>query len=180
MCGTITVRNPKANYVGSVVGPSTLERGESAIYYHDLGPGAKYEGSLPGTPFDNELGRGVICTMPGNATGSYTVKFSGACGAKADASVQSTGGLIGIISFPATSSTGSLTHEAIGAGNYYTINKSWYSFWDSDSSPLCAPSCWFSSKNLTISASGDTLTVHLFDGHYSDNRGSISVEVYRS
>jgi len=81
LCGTITVENPKKNYVGSVVGDDNLPPGETAIYYHDLGPGAKYTGSLPGTTFENELGNGVICTMPANVqTGaSYTVSFTGPC-----------------------------------------------------------------------------------------------------
>ncbi|MGE4442128.1 MAG: Ig-like domain-containing protein [Desulfomicrobium sp.] len=81
VCGVITVNNPKKDYVGSVAGPNALEQGESAIFYHNLGPGAEYIGSLPGTPFENELGNGFIGTMdPSAADGQlFTVEFRGPC-----------------------------------------------------------------------------------------------------
>jgi hypothetical protein len=93
VCGQpLTVTNPKKDYVGNVAGDSVLEPGETAIYYHDLGPGAKYTGGLPGTPFENELGNGVIGTMPGDAAqgDEYVVSFDGACGSAASMSVQAT------------------------------------------------------------------------------------------
>ena len=40
VCGTVTVINPLAQYIGSVVGDMSPERGEVVIYYHDLGDGA--------------------------------------------------------------------------------------------------------------------------------------------
>ena len=88
-CGTIEVTNPMQNYVGSVVGPNQLDAGETAIYYHDLGPGAKYTGNAPGTNFENELGNGRIVTMPANAPqgAEYEVSFSGACGAVASKTI---------------------------------------------------------------------------------------------
>lgn len=75
---------------GSVVGPAVLEPGETAIYYHNLGPGVAYTGSLPGATFENELGNGVIGTMPANAEGgaTYSVSFSGACGSTAEMTVE--------------------------------------------------------------------------------------------
>jgi hypothetical protein len=90
VCGTVGVTNPKKDYVGSVVGDDILDPGETAIYYHDLGPGAKYTGTLPGTPFENELGNGVTATMPGDAGdgASYTVSFDGPCGSSAAMTVQ--------------------------------------------------------------------------------------------
>lgn len=90
VCGVIAVTNPKKDYVGVVVGESVLEPGETATYYHDLGPGATYKGSLPGSPISNDLGNGVICTMPGNAGPgtSYTVGFEGACGSSAQTTVS--------------------------------------------------------------------------------------------
>ena len=89
VCGTLTVTNPKKDYVGSVVGDSILEPGETAIYYHDLRPGAEYTGNLPGTIFDSELGHGMICTMDPSANqgATYTVSFSGACGSIASKTV---------------------------------------------------------------------------------------------
>ena len=123
VCGTITVINPKKNFVGSVVGPDTLNSGESAIYYHNLGPGAVYTGDLPGTPFENELGNGVIATMPANATGSRTASWNGVCGSRASKDVLSsdTGCVIGTQqctggAFPGT---GGYYHD--GAGNAYLI-----------------------------------------------------------
>lgn len=93
VCGTITVTNPMQNYTGSVAGPSTMDAGETAIFYHDLGPGASYTGTLPGTPFENELGNGVIGTMPANAPfgASYTVAFTGLCGSNASKNVSTIG-----------------------------------------------------------------------------------------
>lgn len=90
VCGTIDVTNPMQDYVGAVSGPATLEPGETAIYYHDLGPGATYTGTLPGTPFSGELGHGITGTMPGNATSgqSFTVSFAGACGSTASMTVS--------------------------------------------------------------------------------------------
>lgn len=89
VCGTLAVRNPNKDYVGNIAGPDYLEAGDTAIYYHDLGPGAIYTGSLPGTPFSNELGNGVICTMPANASSgsTRTVSFTGICGSSATMTV---------------------------------------------------------------------------------------------
>jgi hypothetical protein len=89
VCGSINVVNPLKDYVGSVVGPDQLDAGETAIYYHDLGPGAKYTGNAPGTNFENELGNGRIVTMPANATqgAEYEVSFSGPCGAVASKTI---------------------------------------------------------------------------------------------
>jgi hypothetical protein len=89
-CDSITVENPMQGYVGSVAGESYLDAGETATYFHDLGPGATYTGTLPGTVFDNEVGQGIICTMPANcqAGAEYTVSFTGACGATASTTVQ--------------------------------------------------------------------------------------------
>lgn len=77
-------------YIGSVVGPATLEPGETAIYYHNLGPGVAYTGNMPGMPFENELGNGVIATMPANAdTGQqYNVSFTGVCDVVASMTVS--------------------------------------------------------------------------------------------
>lgn len=84
VCGVITVTNPKQDYVGSVVGPDVLGAGETAIYYHDLGPGAIYTGTLPlSSQFENELGNGAVVTMPPGATGQHKVSFNGVCGASA-------------------------------------------------------------------------------------------------
>lgn len=89
ICGTLTVTNPMKDYVGAVVGPNQLDAGETAIYYHDLGPGATYTGNAPGTNFENELGNGRIVTMPANAAqgAEYEVSFSGACGAVASKTI---------------------------------------------------------------------------------------------
>lgn len=174
VCGTLTVTNPMMNYVGSVVGPDVMESGESAIFYHNLGIGATYTGSLPGTSFENELGNGVVCTMPGSPAPTYTVSFKGLCSAAASKSVSSIAGLIGVISFSARSSTGSLTHEAIGAGTYYTENNSWVDLWGDGNRYSDV------SSRLTYSVSGNTLTVHFEDDPYRDNLGSISISVYRS
>jgi len=93
VCGTLKVTNPKMGYVGVVVGPTTLEPGDSAIYYHDLGPGAVYTGSMPGAPFENELGNGIVATMPANAQPAdvYSVSFSGPCKSTAMAEVRMSG-----------------------------------------------------------------------------------------
>jgi hypothetical protein len=87
VCGVITVTNPLKDYVGAVSGPSALEAGETAIYYHDLGPGATYTGNIAGTPFENELGNGVVCTAQPGADDIYEVSFSGVCGSSASKSV---------------------------------------------------------------------------------------------
>ena len=108
VCGTLTVKNPKQDYVGSVVGPSLLAAGETAIYYHNLGAGATYTGTLSGTPFENELGNGVVCTMPANANmgQQFFVKFAGPCKSFAEMPVSMigencSGGIpIGIGAFP--------------------------------------------------------------------------------
>lgn len=91
ICGAIDVTNPMQGYVGSVVGPAILSPGETATYYHDLGVGASYTGTLPGTAFSNGLGNGIICTMPGNAQtdDEYSVAFTGQCGSHAELTVGS-------------------------------------------------------------------------------------------
>jgi hypothetical protein len=88
-CGTVTVRNPNKDYVGTVSGPGMLTQGESVIYYHDLGPGCSYTGTLPGSAFSNDLGNGVICTAPANAPDgtSHTVSFTGPCNSRASKTV---------------------------------------------------------------------------------------------
>lgn len=90
VCGTITVSNPKQNYVGLVVGDDYLEPGQTAIYYHDLGPGAKYTGTLPlSSQFDGADGNGAVVTMPADAeTGpGGKVSFSGPCNSTASKDV---------------------------------------------------------------------------------------------
>ena len=86
VCGTINVTNPKTNYGGVVSGDPTLARGETATYYHDLGQGATYTGTLPviGT-ISGPDGNGVICMMPANASyeSPYVVSFNGQCGSSA-------------------------------------------------------------------------------------------------
>lgn len=91
-CGHVDVRNPLKDYQGSVVGPSSLPAGETAIFYHDLGKGATYTGTLPGTPFENELGNGIIGTMPANATPEalFKISFDGPCNSKASKTISST------------------------------------------------------------------------------------------
>lgn len=89
VCGTIAVRNPMKDYQGAVVGPSTMEPGKTAIYYHDIGTNTAYTGTIPGSQFDNELGSGVVATMPANAAlgSEYTISFSGLCGSNATKTV---------------------------------------------------------------------------------------------
>lgn len=89
--GNLSKSKSIIGHSGSVVGPAVLAAGESAIYYHDLGPGATYTGNLPGTPFNGESGNGVIVTMPANAANGaeYTVSFTGLCGSSASKSVNS-------------------------------------------------------------------------------------------
>jgi hypothetical protein len=86
--GNLSKAKSILGYSGSIAGPNSLEPGETAIFYHDLGPGAAYSGSLPGTTFENELGNGIVATMPGNATGEYSVIFAGPCGSSAEMTVQ--------------------------------------------------------------------------------------------
>jgi hypothetical protein len=92
VCGTLTVVNPMNDYVGSIAGPTVLAAGDTAIYYHDLGPGAKYTGNLPGTPFENDLGNGLIGTMSPTAPPNsvHIVSFSGPCNSKASKPVSTT------------------------------------------------------------------------------------------
>lgn len=92
VCGSVAVENPLKDYVGSVTGPDMLEPGETAMYYHDLGTGAKYTGTLPlSSQFENELGNGAVVTMPGDSVNgeSYTVSFDGLCGSSATTDVES-------------------------------------------------------------------------------------------
>jgi len=121
-CGTLTVTNPKKDYIGSVVGPDTLDRGETAIFYHDLGAGATYDGTLPGTPFEGDLGNGITGTMPGNAAdgAEYSVKFIGLCGSSAESTVS----VDGCSSPSATAGTGSWP----GVGAYVFVDLSGTSF----------------------------------------------------
>jgi hypothetical protein len=86
VCGMITVRNPIQGYSGVVAGDNFLDAGETAIYYHDLGIGARYTGSIPlSSQFENDLGNGAVVTMPGNASAGteYAVSFDGMCGSSA-------------------------------------------------------------------------------------------------
>ncbi len=91
VCGTVTVKNPVQDYTGVVSGPSYLNPGDMAVYYHDLGPGAKYTGTLPKTSDITEGGNGAICMMPANISGveTHTVSFAGACNSSAQMTVQS-------------------------------------------------------------------------------------------
>lgn len=90
-CGTSISMSDAYSIIGAVTGESILYPGETAVYYHNLGPGATYTGDLPGTPFENEPGNGVVCTMPADAGDGvqYTVSFSGACGSSATMTVTS-------------------------------------------------------------------------------------------
>lgn len=92
ICGTLTVRNPMQSYVGSVLGPSFLAAGDIAIYYHDLGPGAAYIGTLPKlSDISGPGGNGITAMMPANAgpNQEFTVKFDGSCNSRAEATVTS-------------------------------------------------------------------------------------------
>jgi len=85
------VTNPMTDYVGNVAGSSYLAQGETAVYYHDLGPGAKYTGTLPkSSDISGEDGNGVIVTMPANAgmSSDYTVSFDGQCNSSASMTVS--------------------------------------------------------------------------------------------
>jgi hypothetical protein len=88
--GNLSKEKSIIGYSGSVIGDSILEPGETATYFHNLGHGATYTGTLPCIVFNNEVGQGIVCTMPANCTPSseYPVSFSGACGAVASTTVQ--------------------------------------------------------------------------------------------
>jgi hypothetical protein len=90
VCGEIEVTNPKQEFVGTITGPPSLSPGSPAMFYHDLGTGAEYTGSLPGTAFEEEIGNGVICTMPADATPGqeFQVSFTGQCGSSATKTVS--------------------------------------------------------------------------------------------
>ena len=64
---------------GTVVGPAVVVPGETVAYYHDLGPGASYTGSLPGTVFEGESGNGISATIQESSEGEYIVSFVDVC-----------------------------------------------------------------------------------------------------
>ena len=70
--------------VGTVVGPSTLEPGETGAFYHDLGAGATYDGTLE---MVQQSGTGAILMMPAGASGAYTAKWTASCGREASMTV---------------------------------------------------------------------------------------------
>lgn len=184
VCGTLTVKNPKQDYVGSVVGPNVLEAGETAIYYHDLGPGATYTGTMPGTTFENELGNGVICTMPANAGSgdipdSYSVAFDGACASHAGitVSVNPYSVLIDCVEFPASSSGTyySISHPAIAADQYIIDNQSSWTELSGDSPSICGENTQWC---ISVTKSGDKIAVRAVDTLYSDNSGSVRICIY--
>lgn len=86
ICGTLTVINPQAQYIGSVVGDLSPDRGEVVIYYHDLGAGATYVGDLP---LVSSIEGGGTFFIPGDAQSgdTYNVRWNGACGSYAEATV---------------------------------------------------------------------------------------------
>lgn len=65
---------------GTVVGPATLEPGETATYYHDLGATAEYTGTL--TVVQQSSGAAVLL-IPDGATGIYTASWTASCGRSA-------------------------------------------------------------------------------------------------
>jgi hypothetical protein len=174
LCGTKTVTDSYAETVGVVVGPATMDGGETAFFAHSLGAGATYTGSLPvlGSSVD-----GAILMMPEGAVGSHLVSFTARCGVVASTSVISTdaAGLIGIITFPATTpGPGSLTSPDIGSGDYFVINLSCYQF-------ISTGGCVVGvSEGLSITVSGSTLTVSLSDSPMNDNKGDVLIYVYRT
>lgn len=176
LCGSKTVTDPYVETVGVVVGPATMEPGETAYFAHSLGAGAVYTGSLPLISQSSD-GTGAILMMPEDATGTYTASWAGRCAVTASKAVVATGleNLLGTISFAATAcGTHSLSHTAIGEGNYYTVNRSWWSPWDTDGTGT------YWTDLVTISVSGSTLNVIHTDDPCHDNRGSITVDVYRT
>lgn len=176
LCGSKTVTDPYVETVGVVVGPATMEPGETAYFAHTLGAGAVYTGSLP-LISQSADGTGAILMMPEGASGAYTASWTGRCGVTASKAVVATGveNLLGTISFAATAcGTHSLSHTVIGDGNYYTVNRSWWSPWDIDRTGT------YWTDQVTISVSGSTLNVIHTDDPCHDNRGSITVDVYRT
>lgn len=86
VCGTKNVINPQMQQIGTVVGDMSPERGEVVIYYHDLGLDATYAGDLP---MVSAIGGGGTFFVPGDAQAgdTYTVRWNGACGSYAEATV---------------------------------------------------------------------------------------------
>lgn len=75
----------------------------------------------------------------------------------------------------------SITDPAIGSGAYIVIDSSLWSAWASSSQWAQLGGGrpeWFSSAVVTTS--GNTLTVSISDSSCSDNRGVVSVYVYRT
>lgn len=173
-------KTASSSVTGSISGPAEMEAGSQAWFYHNLGVDAVYSGSLT---LVSQSGNAFLLKAPDGGRGVFDVSAYGSCGESVSTSVFVYGAhsLLCHIYYSAQSGgTYTCTSPYIGSGNYYIINSSWYSFWDSDSNPLCTPNCWFSDRNLEITVSGDTVSVHFSDNPYNDNRGYISVYIYRS
>lgn len=81
-CGTILELSDTYTVVGAITGDKYLDNGETCVYYHNLGAGATYTGTLIHIEdVAGEGGYGAVLQMPegvGHGT-SYTVSFIGKC-----------------------------------------------------------------------------------------------------
>ena len=117
-CGQSLSRSKSiSGTTGTVVGPSVLEPGESGTFYHDLGAGATYTGTLE---MVQQSGGGAILRMPAGASGNYTASWTASCGRSASMTVSSASGT-SCANAASSGSGGVPTYFLIG-GECYTKN----------------------------------------------------------
>jgi len=84
LCGAIPVANTMADVVGVVIGPSAMDKGETAYFAHNL-TAATYVGTLEVV---SQTGNSAILKMPDDAEGERVAEWVGMCGVVASMSVS--------------------------------------------------------------------------------------------